>query len=578
MAKKKAELNSGTPKSVTRRGFLKGGAAAGVGGAAALAGLGATTAKAEVTWNHEVDVVVIGAGAAGLPAAIAARDLGASVMVVEANFDTGGRAIVSGGGTYLGGGTSLQAAAGVKDSPDANFADWTRANHPKTRYNDRELARKYCDSCVATFDFLVKNGVVWDRLVPPDRMDSVQRRNSPREWPNPKEVISPGARGSGVMRPLQVSARQKGVQILLNHRMTTIYRESPNSGRVLGITAMEVDNWYQPKYRTVNIRAKKAVIIATGGSSTNVNFRRMFDPRLTEEYQVRAGSWTEKHADGELAAIAIGAALWGTAIQTDEQDDQIERGNPIGKRYDDSPTIPPDSPNFFRERAIGLFVADWQDAILVKENGRRFYDETISVAIGAKHEDLRAKRHGFCNAAMDWTGDPAKLNGGGPIWAIFDAAAVTREKWQVKPPYVDPAGYFVQGETLEELAGRIHLVSPYQWRPMPGTALRQTVERYNSFVDTGKDIDFGKPTPMFKIQKPPFYAAWATPVLHDTYAGLRINTNAQVMDMKGEIIPGLYAAGDSAGGFSMHGIGRATVFGRIAGMHAANLKPGTQTE
>jgi succinate dehydrogenase/fumarate reductase flavoprotein subunit len=113
---------------------------------------------------------------------------------------------------------------------------------------------------------------------------------------------------------------------------------------------------------------------------------------------------------------------------------------------------------------------------------------------------------------------------------------------------------------------------------MPGTALRQTVERYNSFVDTGKDIDFGKPTPMFKIQKPPFYAAWATPVLHDTYAGLRINTNAQVMDMKGEIIPGLYAAGDSAGGFSMHGIGRATVFGRIAGMHAANLKPGTQTE
>ena len=68
------------------------------------------------------------------------------------------------------------------------------------------------------------------------------------------------------------------------------------------------------------------------------------------------------------------------------------------------------------------------------------------------------------------------------------------------------------------------------------------------------------------------------PSLHDMYVGLRISTNAQVMDMKGEIIPGLYAAGDSAGGFSMHGIGRATVFGRIAGMHAANLKPGTQTE
>src|SRR5688572_10672644 len=184
MAKKKAELNPGTPKSVTRRGFLKGGAVAGVGGAAALAGLGAAEA-AEITWNHEVDVVVVGAGAAGLPAAIAARDLGASVMLVEANFDTGGRALVSGGGTYLGGGTSLQAAAGVKDSPDLNFKDWTRADHPKTRFNDRELARKYVDSCVASFDFLVKNGVVWDRLMPPDRMDSIQRRNSPREWPNP---------------------------------------------------------------------------------------------------------------------------------------------------------------------------------------------------------------------------------------------------------------------------------------------------------------------------------------------------------------------------------------------------------
>jgi hypothetical protein len=70
-------------------------------------------------------------------------------------------------------------------------------------------------------DFLVKNRVVWDRLSTPDRMDSIQRRNSPREWPNPKEVISPGARGSGVVRPLG-GARAKGAV-------------SPTSGRVLGM-------------------------------------------------------------------------------------------------------------------------------------------------------------------------------------------------------------------------------------------------------------------------------------------------------------------------------------------------------
>ena len=79
------------------------------------------------------------------------------------------------------------------------------------------------------------------------------------------------------MRPLEVAAKKAGVQILLEHRMTSIYREGSKSGRVLGIA---VEN----KGAKMNIRAKKAVIIATGGSTGNVNFRRMFDPRLTEEY------------------------------------------------------------------------------------------------------------------------------------------------------------------------------------------------------------------------------------------------------------------------------------------------------
>ena len=104
---------------------------------------------------------------------------------------------------------------------------------------------------------------------------------------------------------------------------------------------------------------------------------------------------------------------------------------------------------------------------------------------------------------------------------------------------------------------------------MPGAALKQTVERYNSFVDTGKDTDFGKPTPMFKIQKPPFYAAWSTPILHDTLTGLRTNAKAQVLDLQGQVIPGLYCAGESQGGFAQHGLGRALVFGRIAGREAA---------
>ena len=169
---------------------------------------------------------------------------------------------------------------------------------------------------------------------------------------------------------------------------------------------------------------------------------------------------------------------------------------------------------------------------------------------------------------MQWTGDPNKLNGGGPIWAVFDADGAEREGWTVEPPYVDPDGYFYSADTIEELAASID--NKYQWRPLPPDALRSTVERYNSFVDSGAgDVDFGKPRPLYKIQRPPFYAAWATPCVHDTYAGVRINTSAQVLDTKGEVIPGLYAAGESAGGFGQHGLGRSFVFGRLAGIHAA---------
>ncbi len=94
--------------------------------------------------------------------------------------------------------------------------------------------------------------------------------------------------------------------------------------------------------------------------------------------------------------------------------------------------------------------------------------------------------------------------------------------------------------------------------------------RYNSFVDSGVDEDFGKPKPLHKIVKAPFYAAWATPVVHDTRAGLRINAKCQVMDMNANAIAGLYCGGESAGGFSQHGLARAACQGYIAGKNAAN--------
>src|SRR5262249_58255765 len=103
---------------------------------------------------------------------------------------------------------------------------------------------------------------------------------------------------------------------------------------------------------------------------------------------------------------------------------------------------------------------------------------------------------------------------------------------------------------------------------VPQGAVRQPVERYISFVDKIADQDFKTPAPMYKIAKPPFYAGWRTPAIHDSYTGLRINTSAQVIDLRGQVIPGLYACGDCAGGVGQHGICRAAAVGRIAGYHA----------
>ena len=543
-------------------------------------------------WDREADVIVIGTGAAGFPAAIVAREAGASVLMVEAENHVGGHAITSGGNLPLGGGTSYQKRYGIADSPDLFFndlTDWSVVEpngFPPYRYNDREIIRAFADNSVPTFEFLLAHGVkVIDRKpnsvgheIGASALRTMQI--SVEGWPmvhtgGPAAPDDDEIRaGAGLIRPLEIAARKAGVDILLEHRMTAIRRETPKSGRVTGIT---VDH----KGVVRNVRARKAVIVATGGSTGNVNFRRMFDPRLTEEYCGLAGMpWSDQDASGELAAMDIGAALWGGFNYTGEFGSGITKPGAIGCQYGYvNVRWYPGSEVFDKARATGLAVKDWQDVILVNMLGKRFYDETgghftyssyKAIDPYAPGSYLNAKNRNynpsnFINAALAGIGDGH--NGGGPIWAIFDADACVREKWQPTPPHVDTAaGFFFSANTIEDLANKI--VMKYQRVPMPPQNLCATVERYNSFVDAGKDTDFGKPTPRYKIAKPPFHAAWATPVIHDTRAGLRINARCQVIDMNGEVIPGLYCGGESAGGFSMHGLPRACCQGFIAGRNA----------
>jgi succinate dehydrogenase/fumarate reductase flavoprotein subunit len=508
-------------------------------------------ADEQVLWDYEADFVTIGAGTAGLAGAISALEHGASVIMVEANTDIGGHGIVSGGQVHLGGGTSNQRKFGVDDSADRVYEDWIRHDHPLSRFSDRDLVRRFADENAPTFEWLLEHGVQFqDHLLGPDRASSVRRQQRTVQWPIAEERVTHHVTrvGSGLIRALEKSARALGARVLLEHRMTRIIRETPFAGRVLGITALH-------RGMTVNIRARRGVLIATGGHTGNVAFRRTFDPRLTEEYQCAGEPWTRQNGDGELAAMAIGAALWATGNQTVEDERIITKTSHIGCRWGYSSLLwEPSSRMFPVARASGLTVLDWQNVIMVNQAGQRFWDETDD-------------SHDFFAAAMAWNGDTEKRNGGGPIWAIFDAQSVEREGWDPNPPWVDPQGYFFSGDTIRELAGRID--NEYQAFPMPPAVLESTVSRFNSFVDAGADADFGRPTPMFKIQTPPFYAAWTTPILHDTVTGLRTNPDAQVMDYSGQVIPGLYCAGESQGGFAQHGLGRCLVFGRVAGRHAA---------
>jgi len=579
-----------------RRNFLLSGAAV-----AASAGIAAPEPAAPqapnvpAKWDREADVVVVGSGAAGLPAAVVAREAGSSVILVEAERDIGGHAITSGGNVPLGGGTSVQKKYGIADSPDLLFrdlTDWSVVEpngFPDYRYNDREIIRAFADNSAPAFEWLVAHGVVFVDKAPDEFGGNSVGNSVPREmhsavgsWPMvqtgqpaPANMQAIMSSGNGLMRPLQAAAKKAGVEILLEHKMTAIYRQAPNAGPVLGIAV-------DAKGGRLNIRARKGVIIATGGSTGNVNFRRMFDPRLTEEYCGLSGMpWSNQDASGELAGMAIGASLWGLYNQTGEFGSNLTKPGSIGTQYGyRNLRWLPGSPVFDKARAAGLPVGNWQDVILVNMLGKRFYDETgdqftandyASIKPYTQGSYLNAKNikfnpNNFINAALGGIGDGH--NGGGPIWAIFDADAVTREKWNPTPPYVDSdAGFFFSAATLAELAKKI--VMKYQRVPMPPHSLEETVARYNAFVDSGVDEDFGKPKPLHKIAKPPFYAAWATPVVHDTRAGLRINADCQVTDMNGEAIGGLYCGGESAGGFSQHGLARAVCQGFIAGRHAA---------
>jgi hypothetical protein len=672
-------------KAVSRRDFVKSGAAAGVG-AAVLSTSGTALAQVSpvdaIRWDYEADVVVIGAGATGLPAAIRARDLGASVIVVEQNFDIGGKMLHSGAWISLGGGDPLQlrdiagrsdaegfvtappphTAAELTEDPDFLFKDHTdwsvmdTAAQAPYRYNERDLHRAYADHCSATREFLMQNHVRMGRISGTHGNGGMSRARratcflmegpttdikkgtvsrddagiegvrsshfAPRVMGDGTRIASKGARtnGGALSRCLEFSAREKGVRFILNRHMDEIIREQQFSGRVVGIrasysprldpqTGARLESLWQngnidDRRDTIYIRARKAIVIGAGGHGANPQFRSMFYPAWREPAFVSSG-WAllgprGQDASGIIAGMRIGANLAGMQQNlsygsTFHIPGNLATRDPYTDMLPGHPTFP-----FRGSTGINLGNDSFQHLIVVNQVGKRFFNELLITDRkgGAAFPAGPGKgqpKSGMAHVQGDWRNASVDnirktyaepnaihaalaLNEGskppdffpGPIWAIFDRAAVERDKWNINPPYTSPTnGFFFSADTIEELAAKIY--KGHEFQRVPLTYLAETVAKWNSYVDRGGDPEFGRgaDAPMYRIEKPPFYAATLYPVWHDSYGGLRINGRAQVIDMQGEPIPGLYAGGEASGGGNQHGLGRALVHGYIAGTNAA---------
>lgn len=602
-------------QTLSRRSMLIGSAFAGLTGISGAASAAPCAKPLPKHWDYEADVVVIGAGAVGLPAAIGAREAGFSVLVVDANYDVGGHAITSGGNVPLGGGTSFQKKYGIKDSPELLFKDLTdwsvveSSGMPDYRYNDRAVQYALAQNEAKTFEFLLAQGVPFVDAAPDNSGAHATGLSARREhhtlWFKGQSAESPaGAGGTLLMRALEDSARRKGVAFLLNYHMDELFREETGERRVTGLrahytpkihpeTKQPIPSWrtdgnVAPKGDEVTVHAKKAVVIATGGNAGNVEFRRIFDPRLTEEYANAAEEYSLQDGSGELAGLAVGGMLWGTANQSMDRNGSLRKRPLVGTRTNYIRWTEK-SPLFPLIKHTGLNIRDWQDAIIVNQTGRRFYNELENGYPNGSHEgfykDGKPYVHGdwrntrrtpfrprnYIDAALAVNeGSTAPDFAAGPQWAIFDAEALKRENITLKPGVCDP-NLFFEADTVERLAEKINTCSWQKWR-MDGKVLAETVKRYNAFVEKGVDEDFEKPKPLHKIEKGPFYAAWATFAVHDSYAGLRIDGDCRVVGLDREPIAGLWCGGESAGGCSQHGLGRCLTQGYIIGQRIAALK------
>lgn len=454
-------------------------------------------------WDYTTDVLVVGGGTAGLPAGAAAAQAGAKATILELSTICGGSGnVIMVGASF--GGTDIQKKQGIEDSPELRYRDGVEVAR-----GEPELWRVYVDHELDTYNWFKEMGIYpWT-----EELLALPGHSAPRLH---------RYRGKPVMEAIEKYARDKGAEILLEHRATRLIAD-PTTDRVLGARVVV-------KGKTVkNFKARKAVILTCGSFGRNKEMVREYGSRYADCIPLMAPGHL---GDGLKMAFELGAA-------TSHIGDSVVASLAActTTHYDKA------------------LLAVWKGGIAVNVNGERFYDESCPKGYYGLLTD----------AGLD---QPGKV-----YWIVYDEkirnAAGVEEMEKHKEFKADSI------DKLAEAAG----INP--------KGLVATVEKYNSDIDSeGYDTVFGRKHQTFihgdpvKLDTPPFYAIKCETSITSFKGGLKINSRCQVINVYGEPIPGLYAAGEVTGGLFGEGIylggtnwPAAMTFGRVAGRNAAAESP-----
>ncbi|EHO82793.1 flavocytochrome c [Fusobacterium ulcerans] len=458
-------------------------------------------AKKLVKETQNKDVVVIGAGGAGLVAAIEAKNNGAkNVIVLEKMAFAGGNTLIS-GGEYAAPNNWVQVKKGLKDSNDAFYNDILKGGDNE---GDPKLVRVLADNALSGAEWLKD----YINMTFEDRQmffggHSVER-----------SLVPQGATGVEMISKLLAKAEELNIPVLYETPATELIVDK---GRVTGVKAVSEDKEY-------TFLAKDGVILATGGFGSNLEMRVKYNKDVDEN--ILSTNTVGITGDGITMAEKIGAQL---------------EDMPFIQTY---PTCDPISGALLYFGDVRLVGG----SILVNQEGKRFVEElerrdVISMAI--KNQTGNAA-YQFCDEAQ------VKLSG-------------VAEHHADEVNYLFNNKLLVKADTIKEAA---------DFFGIDATELEKTVAKYNQYAKDGKDLEFNKRGKLTPFEaKGPFYIMKAVPAVHHTMGGIKIDENARVINTKGEVIKGLYGAGEVTG--DIHGTNRLgsdaiadiTVFGRIAGQN-----------